>query len=168
MSSLHAQLLLVYAASACAALGGWCAPIAAPRARPEHGGTREDRRSWVARDELLVCALSVGLALAIRRDWPIALSLATLFPSCYLTFKGWQNADAPPRSACAAACLGAAWFLLSTSQSFHASAIAAAIGGIGPRSVLWISERTNRYFGLMLVVSATLFQLTRIPILLAS
>lgn len=168
MSSLNAQLLLVYAASACAAPGGWCAPIAPPQVRPENGAGRADRRGWGARDELLVCALSVGLAFAIRRDWPIALSLATLFPSCYLAFKGWQCAHAPPRAACTAACLGAAWFLLSTSQSLPASAMAAAIGGIGPRSVLWISERTNRHLGLALVVSATLFQLTRIPMLLAS
>jgi len=152
MSSQHAQLLLVYAASVCAAIGGWCAPI----------------RRGLARDELLGCALSVGLAFAIRRDWPIAFNLATLFPSCYLAFKGWKSGPAPPRAACAAACLGAAWFLLSTSHGVQGAVTAAAIGGAGPRFVLWFSARTNRDLGLALVVSATLFQLTRIPILLAS
>lgn len=153
MSSLHAQLLIVCAAAVCAAVGGWCAPI---------------WRGWLARDELLVCALSVGLAFAIRRDWSTALSLATLFPSCYLAFKGWKSADAPPRAACTAACLGAAWFLLSTSHSVCAAVMAAGIGGAGPRFVLWTSERASRHLGQALVVTATVFQLARIPILLAS
>jgi len=153
MSSLHVQLLLVYAAAMAAALGGWFAPV---------------RRGAVARDELLVCAVSIGLACALRRDVPTALSLATLFPSSYLAFRGWKGAAAAPRAACAAACLGAAWFLLSTSQRVDLMFIAGAIGIAGPRLLLWVSERASRNFGLALVVAATLFQLTRIPILLAS
>jgi hypothetical protein len=153
MSPLTANFVTVCSAGLVCAVVGWVAPPI---------------RGKLQLGECSVFLAGVVLSLILHPHWPTALSLSTLFPSIYYTFSGWEDRAQPPKQACAAAFLSASWFLINTSQRWDFFWIAAALGLGGPRFALWVTERTSRSVGLALVVAATIFQLTRIPLLLAS
>jgi hypothetical protein len=155
MSPFSGYFTTVCVASLAAAFVGWFAP-------PTRG------RLQLGECSVFVAGFTLAFIFGPHRDWLTCVSLATLFPGIYYSFSGWQNQTELPKQACAAACLGAAWFLINTTHRWDYAWIAAALGLGGPAFALWLTERTNRAVGLTLVVAATLFQLTRIPLLLAS
>jgi len=152
MAQTNAYFVAICAAALASALVGWFAP-ARKRLR------------------LTDCCLFVASALLgflLCRDPLRALSLATLSPGIYLAFSGWQEPTQPPKEACYAAFLGAAWFLSNTTRRLDYIAVALVLGLAGPRFVLWLARRTNRRVGIALVLAAAVFQLTRVPLLLAN
>jgi hypothetical protein len=153
MNPLVVSFTTVCLAALASATVGWVAP---------------PTRGKLQLGECSVVGAGLALGFILHRDWLSGLSLATLFPGIYCSFSGWQDRTTLPKPACAAAFLGASWFLLTTSHRWEYFWIAAALGIGGPRFAVWVTERTNRTVGLALVAAATIFQLTRIPLLLAS
>jgi hypothetical protein len=152
MSPVTPNFITVCLAGLASALTGWVAP---------------PTRGKLQLGECSVLGAGLALGFVLHRDWLSGLSLATLFPSIYFSFSGWQDRTTLPKPACAAAFLGASWFLLTTSHRWEYFWIAVALGLGGPRFAVWVIERTNRTVGLALVLAATIFELTRIPLLLA-
>jgi hypothetical protein len=152
MYAPNVNFTTVCLASLACVLVGWVAP---------------PTRGKLQLGEASVFVAGFVIALTMQHGWVSALKLALLFPTIYYSFSGWQDRTASPKQACATAFLGASWFLMNTSPRWDYFWIAAALALGGPRFALWVTERTNRTVGLGLVIAATLFQLTRIPLLLA-
>jgi hypothetical protein len=152
MAPINVYFVAICAAALASALVGWFAPAR--------------KRLRLADCCLFVASALIGFSLC--RDPLRALSLGTLFPGIYLAFSGWREPTQPPKAACYAAFFGAAWFLTNTTRRLDYSAVALVLGLAGPYFTLWLTRRTNRAVGIALVLAAAVFQLTRVPFLLAS
>ncbi|MEO7036371.1 MAG: hypothetical protein ABI548_20680 [Polyangiaceae bacterium] len=130
-------------------------------------GLLRPTRAHIRLIDLSVVLAGCVLAFLLRHDSVVALSAGSLFPSVYETFGLWQRSPGSPKKAFFAAFLGAMFFLLMTTQSWAVASFAAAFGLGGPYAAVWLTRRTHRAVGLGMLILATVFAVTRVPLLLA-
>ena len=143
---------LVSIASLGAGVAGWLAPT---------------QRFELNRRELFPIAGSVLVGFIVERDALLALSIASLVYGTYHAFAAWNPKRAACREAFFFAFFGASWFLLMTSRDYELKVLAAVLGLCAPRVATWITARAGRWVGLLILVSAVVVQLSRVPLLIA-
>lgn len=151
MDALTINYAITSIATLAAAASGWIAP----------------RSQWaIALPE--GCAFACGLALGFSmiREPLAAFALGLLIPTAYSVFNRARGQDEPSKHSFGLAFQGAAFLLLFTSQRWESVAFAAPIALGGPYVATQLTRHTHRAVGLALLLAATAFQLTRVPLLL--
>lgn len=151
MDALTINYAFTGVATVAAGVSGWIAPRS---------------RSGISRPES--CTLACGLALGVTviREPLAAIALGLLIPTTYSVFNRARGKDEPSKHSFVLAFHGAALLLLFTSQHWQVIVVGAPLALGGPYVATWLTRHTHRAVGLALLIAATVFQLTRVPLLL--